>query len=140
MSTDSSWAQAHPDLIVGDEMVDSFMEFVRTRSENEVQDKAGQSQIEELAGIAEDMGWGEAVQESINQLRTSVEKEWDRPINSKLKPYLRRAIHRELVLRFKGRKAQLLEELQEDPQLAKAVQVLADQDRYARVLSAGEAE
>lgn len=140
VSTDSSWAQAHPELIVGDEMVDSFMEFVRTRSENEVQDKAGQSQIEELAGIAEDMGWGEAVQESINQLRTSVEKEWDRPINSKLKPYLRRAIHRELVLRFKGRKAQLLEELQEDPQLAKAVQVLADQDRYARVLSVGEAE
>jgi carboxyl-terminal processing protease len=140
VSTDSSWAQAHPELIVGDEMVDSFMEFVRTRSENEVQDKAGQSQIEELAGIAEDMGWGEAVQGSINQLRTSVEKEWDRPINSKLKPYLRRAIHRELVLRFKGRKAQLLEELQEDPQLAKAVQVLADQNRYARVLSVGEAE
>ena len=140
VSTDSSWALAHPELIVGDEMVDRFMEFVRATVENEARDKTGESQIEEIANIAEDMGWGDAVQESIHRLRISVEQEWDQPISSKLKPFLKSAIHRELVLRFKGRKAQLLEELREDPQLTKAMEVLADQNRYARVLSEGEVE
>ena len=134
VSTDSSWAEEHPGLTVSDEMVEGFMEFVQDRSLD--QGQKGLNQIEELEDLAEKMDWGEEVQESIHQLRAVVKQEWERRHSSKLEPYIKSALRRELILRFKGRKAQLLEELQQDVQLAKAIEVLADQDQYLGVLAA----
>ncbi len=135
VSTDSTWVENHLELlVVDDEMVNAFIEFAQSTDEDEVRIKTGLSQIEEIEGFAEDMGWGDKVQESIRQLRASVEQEWNQPLSSKLKPYVSNAIHRELVLRFKGRKVQLLEELQDDQQLAKAIEVLGNQDHYLEVL------
>ncbi len=135
---DSSWAEEHPSLTVSDEMIKSFMEFVQDRRLDQGQE--GLSQIEELADLAEEMDWGTAAQESIHQLRTAVKQEWEQRYSSKLEPYIKSALRRELVLRFRGRRAQLLEELQEDVQLAKAIEVLADQDQYLGVLAAEEAK
>ena len=140
VSTDSSWAEEHPSLTISDEMVKGFIEFVRTKDRGLDQGQEGLSQIEELEGLAEEMDWGEAAQELIHQLRVSVEQEWERRYSSKLEPYIKNALRRELVLRFRGRKAQLLEELQEDVQLAKAIEVLGDQDQYVGVLAAEKAE
>ena len=136
VSTDSSWAEEHPGLTVSDEMVEGFMEFVRTKDTSLDQGQKGLNQIEELEDLAEKMDWGEEVQESIHQLRAAVKQEWERRHSSKLEPYIKSALRRELILRFKGRKAQLLEELQQDVQLAKAIEVLADQDQYLGVLAA----
>ena len=119
---------------VGDEMVAAFMDFVRNKDESEDLELVGRSQIDEIINIAEDMGWGEAVQASLQQLQASVEQEWANPFNRKLEPYIKKALHRELVLRFQGRKAQRLDDLLNDPQLAKAIEVIADRERYARVL------
>ena len=138
VSTDSSWAEEHPDLTVSDEMVEGFMEFVQDRSLD--QGQKGLNQIEELEDLAEKMDWGEEVQESIHQLRAAVKQEWERRHSSELEPYVKGALRRELILRFKGRKAQLLEDLQQDVQLAKAIEVLADQDQYLGVLAAEEAK
>ena len=138
VSADSSWAEEHPSLTVSDEMIKSFMEFVQDRRLDQGQE--GLSQIEELADLAEEMDWGTAAQESIHQLRTAVKQEWEQRYSSKLEPYIKSALRRELVLRFRGRRAQLLEELQEDVQLAKAIEVLADQDQYLGVLAAEEAK
>ena len=138
VSTDSSWAEEHPSLTVSDEMVKGFIEFVRTK--NRSQGQEGLSQIEELESLAEEMDWDKAAQELIHQLRAAVEQEWERRYSSKLEPYIKNALRRELVLRFRGRKAQLLEELQEDVQLAKAVEVLGDQDQYLGVLAAEKAK
>ena len=140
VSTDSSWAEEHPSLTISDEMVKGFIEFVRTKDRSPDQGQEGLSQIEELEGLAEEMDWGKAAQELIHQLRVSVEQEWERRYSSKLEPYIKNALRRELVLRFRGRKAQLLEELQEDVQLAKAIEVLGDQDQYLGVLTAEKAE
>lgn len=140
VSTDSSWVEEHPSLTISDEMVKGFIEFVRTKDRSLDQGQEGLSQIEELEGLAEEMDWGEVAQELIHQLRVSVEQEWERRYSSKLEPYLKNALRRELVLRFRGRKAQLLEELQEDVQLAKAIEVLGDQDQYLGVLAAEKAE
>lgn len=140
VSTDSSWAEEHPSLTVSDEMVKGFIEFVRTKNRSLDQGQEGLSQIEELEGLAEEMDWGKAAQELIHQLRAAVEQEWERRYSSKLKPYIKNALRRELVLRFRGRKAQLLEELKEDVQLAKAVEVLGDQDQYLGVLAAEKAK
>lgn len=135
VSTDSTWVEEHLELLmVDDEMVNAFIEFAQSTDEDEVRIKTGLSQIEEIEGFAEDMGWGEQLQESIRQLRASVEQEWNQPLSSKLKPYISNAIHRELVLRFKGRKVQLLEELQDDQQLVKAIEVLENQDQYLEAL------
>jgi hypothetical protein len=41
-------------------------------------------------------------------------------------------------LRFRGRKTQLLEGLEQDQQLAKAVEVLVNQDQYFEVLADNE--
>lgn len=136
VSTDSSWVGEHPDLTASDEMVKSFMEFVRTKNRRLGQGQEGLSQIEELEDLAQEMDWGETAQESIYQLRAAVEQEWERRNSSKLEPYIRSALRRELILRFRGRKAQLLEELQEDVQLAKAIEVLTDQNQYLGVLAA----
>lgn len=140
VSTDSSWAEEHPSLTVSDEMVKGFIEFVRTKNRSLDQGQEGLSQIEELEGLAEEMDWGKAAQELIHQLRAAVEQEWERRYSSKLEPYIKNALRRELVLRFRGRKAQLLEELKEDVQLAKAVEVLGDQDQYLGVLAAEKAK
>ena len=140
VSADSSWAEEHPDLTVSDEMVAGFMEFVRTKDISLDQGQKGLNQIAELEDLAEKMDWGEAAQESIQQLRAAVKQEWERRYSSELEPYIKSALRRELILRFKGRKAQLLEELQEDVQLAKAIAVLADQDQYLGVLAAEEAK
>ena len=140
VSTDSSWAEEHPSLTVSDEMVKGFIEFVRTKNRSLDQGQEGLSQIEELEGLSEEMDWDKAAQELIHQLRAAVEQEWERRYSSKLEPYIKNALRRELVLRFRGRKAQLLEELQEDVQLAKAVEVLGDQDQYLGVLAAEKAK
>ena len=140
VSADSSWAEEHPDLTVSDEMVAGFMEFVRTKDRSLHQGQEGLSQIAELEDLAEKMDWGEAAQGSIHQLRAAVAQEWERRYSSKLEPYIKSALRRGLILRFRGRKAQLLEELQQDVQLAKAIEVLADQDQYSGVLAAGEAK
>lgn len=140
VSTDSSWAEEHPSLTVSDEMVNSFMKFVRTKDRSLNQGQEGLSQLEELADLAEEMDWGTAAQESLHQLQVAVGKEWEQRYSSKLEPYIKSALRRELVLRFRGRKAQLLEELQEDVQLAKAIEVLGDQDKYLGVLATEEAK
>ncbi len=140
VSADSSWAEEHPDLTVSDEMVAGFMEFVRTKDISLDQGRKGLNQIAELEDLAEKMDWSEAAQESIQQLRAAVKQEWERRYSSELEPYIKSALRRELILRFRGRKAQLLEELQEDVQLAKAIEVLADQDQYLGVLAAEEAK
>ena len=140
VSTDSSWAEEHPSLTVSDEMVKSFMEFVRTKDRSLDQGQEGLIQIEELEDLAEEMDWGKDAQELIHQLRAAVKQEGEQQYSSKLEPYIKSALRRELILRFRGRKAQLLEELQEDVQLAKAIEVLADQDQYLGVLAAEEAK
>ncbi|MCE2448200.1 MAG: S41 family peptidase [Candidatus Latescibacteria bacterium] len=140
VSADSSWAEEHPGLTVSDEMVAGFMEFVRTKDISLDQGQKGLNQIAELEDLAEEMDWGMAAQESIHQLRAAVKQEWERRYSSELEPYIKGALRRELILRFKGRKAQLLAGLQEDVQLAKAIEVLADQDRYLGVLAAEEAK
>ena len=140
VSADSSWAEEHPDLTVSDEMVAGFMEFVHTKDISLDQGQKGLNQIADLEDLAEKMDWGEAVQESIQQLRAAVKQEWELRYSSELEPYIKSALRRELILRFRGRKAQLLEGLQEDVQLAKAIEVLADQDQYLGVLAAEEAK
>ena len=140
VSADSAWAEEHPNLTVSDEMVEGFMEFVRTKNRNPYQGQEGLSQIAELEELAKKMDWGETAQESIDQLQAAVTQEWERRYSSKLDPYIRSALRRELILRFKGRKAQLLAELQQDVQLAKAIEVLADQDQYLGVLAVEEAK
>ena len=140
VSTDSSWAEEHPDLTVCDEMVEGFMEFVRTKDIGLDQGQKGLNQIADLEDLAEKMDWGEAAQESIQQLRVAVKQEWERRYSSELEPYIKSALRRELILRFRGRKAQLLEGLQEDVQLAKAIEVLADREQYLGVLAAEEAK
>ena len=140
VSADSAWAEEHPDLSVSDEMVEGFMEFVRTKNKSLYHGQEGLSQIAELEDLAKKMDWGEPAQESIDQLRDAVTQEWGRRYSSELEPYIKSALRRELILRFRGRKAQLLAELQQDMQLAKALEVLADQDQYSGVLAAEEAK
>lgn len=140
VSTDSSWAEEHPSLTVGNEMVNSFMKFVRTKDRSLSQVQEGLIQIEELEDLAAEMAWGKDAQELIHQLRAAVKQGGKQRYSSKLEPYIKSALRRELILRFRGRKAQLLEELQEDVQLAKAIEVLADQDQYLGVLAAEEAK
>jgi hypothetical protein len=67
-------------------------------------------------------------------LGKAFEAEWRKGFTAKLEPDIRLGLQRELVLRFKGKKAQQLAELEDDPQLTEAVKFLKDKQIYEEAL------
>lgn len=120
------------DLQVDDEMLNSFREFVRQKNEEDGYD-IGKDQLQALKEIAEELGWSE-VKSSLDGLNQAFAAERKKGFTTKLEPDIRLALQKELVLRFKGRKAQQLAELEDDPQLVKAIELLTDKRIYEETL------
>jgi len=116
------------DLQVDELMLNSFKEFVREKNDAEGYDM-GRDQLNALKDIADELGWVE-VESSLDGLDKAFAAEWKKGFTTKLEPYIRLGLQRELVLRFKGRKAQQLAELEVDPQLAEAIKILKDRQIY----------
>ncbi len=120
------------DLQVDEEMLNSFREFVRQKNEEDGYGM-GRDQLQALKEITEELGWSE-VGSSLDDLNKAFEAEWRRGFTTKLESDIRLFLQRELVLRFKGRKAQQLAELQDDPQLVEAIKILMDKRIYEEAL------
>ena len=120
------------DLQVDDEMLNSFRGFVRQKNEEDGYD-IGEDQLQALKEIAEELGWSE-VKSSLDGLNRAFAAERMKGFTTKLEPDIRLALQKELVLRFKGRKAQQLAELEDDPQLVKAIELLLDKRIYEETL------
>jgi carboxyl-terminal processing protease len=120
------------DLQVDDKMLNSFREFVRQKNEEDGYD-IGKDQLHALKEIAEELGWSE-VKSSLDGLNRAFAAERMKGFTTKLEPDIRLALQKELILRFKGRKAQQLAELEDDPQLVKAIELLLDKRIYEETL------
>ena len=114
-------------------MLDSFKEFVRLANKRDEYD-LGSNQLISLRKMADEMGWKETVP-LLRELEQVFERERGEGFTLGLEPEIRLGLERELELRFKGKKAQQLFDLQNDTQLEKAVAVLSDASRYKETLA-----
>ena len=141
VSTDTTRITSLTQAELEEEMVAQFKEFQRQREATDDHARIAVSrELEALRNLAEEMGWGEAVGESIDRMDRVVEDEIRRGFTSKLDPYIRKALRRELALRLKGRQAQLRASLKKDPQLVEAIDLLVDGERYSQLLAKGGRE
>ncbi len=126
-------AHEQEELLVDEDMIESFKAFVRQKNEQDDYD-IGQDQLKALKEIAEELGWME-VESSLEVLGNAFSEEQKKGFTPKLESYIRTALRRELVLHFQGRKAEMLVELEEDSQLAEAIRVLLDREIYEQALA-----
>jgi carboxyl-terminal processing protease len=120
------------ELLADGDMTESFKTFVRHRNERDGYD-IGQGQLKALKNIVEEFGWVE-IESSLEGLDKAFNEEQKKGFTPKLESYIHTALRRELVLRFQGRKAEMLVALEEDSQLAEAIRVLLDREIYERAL------
>jgi carboxyl-terminal processing protease len=120
------------ELLADGDMTESFKTFVRQRNERDGYD-IGQGQLKALKNIVEEFGWVE-IESSLEGLDKAFNEEQKKGFTPKLESYIHTALRRELVLRFQGRKAEMLVALEEDSQLAEAIRVLLDREIYERAL------
>lgn len=115
-----------------DEMVNSFREFVQQANKEDHYD-FGSDQFKSLREIIDELGWLE-VSLSLDKLEGSFEKERNKGFTEALEGEIRWGLEKELVLRYRGKKAQQRLELRGDPQLEKALEVLSNAKEYMEAL------
>ncbi len=115
-----------------DEMVNSFREFVQQANKEDHYD-FGSDQFKSLREIIDELGWLE-VSLSLDKLEGSFEKERNKGFTDALEGEIRWGLEKELVLRYRGKKAQQRLELRGDPQLEKALEVLSNAKEYMEAL------
>ena len=118
---------------VDKQMMDSFREFVRLANEKDEYD-IGSNQLISLREMVDEMGWKE-VSPLLRELERAFERERGGGFTEELEPEIRLGLKRELVLRFDGKRAQQLLDLQNDAQFEKAVAVLSDVSKYKETLA-----
>ena len=116
-------------------MVEAFREFV---PDSILAANDGRRELSELRQRAGGAGWGESAKAMLDSLENILKSRAMIPAFSpKVEPYVRASLRRELALRLHGRRASLLAELEEDPQLEEAVTLIKDGERFRRLLAGG---
>lgn len=115
---------------VDDEVLDQFRDYLevedftyRTRAERV---------IEELASDLREAGYSDTLDE-LEVLRIEVENEKEDDFDRHA-PRLRERLRREILARYTGQSEQIRASLETDPQLAKALELLGDDEAYLAVL------
>ena len=137
VSRDSVLANSGVVPEVDDAMLRAFEAFCRDANTSFKTQKTGQRELDAIRSLAEEMGWESSLQTSLEILENGIGVERARGINTKLEPYVKIALERELTLRLIGRRASLLIALEEDAQLQEAIRLLQDTQRYKQVLKEG---
>ena len=122
-------------LEVGHSMVEAFREFV---PDSIFAANDGRRELDDLRQRAGTTGWGEPAAAMLDSLEGILQRRAMVPAFSpQVEPYIRTSLRRELALRLQGRRASLLAELEEDPQLEEAVTLINDLERFRRLLAGG---
>lgn len=119
---------------VDETMMESFRVFLGEAVPHSVFSNPGRREIDTLRKVADDMGWGAMVLDSIDRLEEAIEQEFARGFSPKLEGYIRAALEREISLRVEGPEAHLRTGLDRDPQLEEAIDLLQNLKRYRQVL------
>jgi carboxyl-terminal processing protease len=116
-------------------MVEAFRAFV---PDSILAANDGRRELSELRQRAGAAGWGKSAKAMLDSLENILKSRAMIPAFSpKVEPYVRASLRRELALRLHGRRASLLAELEEDPQLEEAVTLIKDGERFRRLLAGG---
>jgi len=90
----------------------------------------GREELDSLRRLSSSAGWDEAVLAAIDTLDSALVRHRAAGFPSHLESYVRAGLKRELFLRIEGRRASLLVDLEIDPQVRAAVDLLADDEQY----------
>lgn len=116
-------------------MLEAFREFV---PDSILAENHGLRELQDLRNQAFAAGWGESANSMLDSLEKTLQSKASAPAFSpRVEPYIRASLRRELALRLHGRRASLLAELEEDPQLEEAVTLIKDRERFRRLLAGG---
>ena len=119
---------------VDETMIESFRGFLGEAVPHSVFSDPGSRELDSLRKIADDMGWGPLVLDSIDRLEEAIEQEFARGFSPKLEGYIRAALKREISLRWKDLKLISVPALTGTPSWEEAIDLLQDLKRYRQVL------
>ena len=121
----------------GPEMMAAFWEYLAKSDFLSSNSRAIRREFDRLKELVDEMGWDQEVGASIDSVATLATVRVDGGFSDQLAPHILRRLNRELALRLKGRREQLRVDLEQDPMLEEAIEVLMDLTRYWQVLEKG---
>ena len=136
VAADSSLIQmAEPE--VDQAMMEAFTRYLVEKIEDNEFHRPGQQELKNLKNMAAELQWNAAIRLALEQLELEIEADFLQSLEIQLKPHIRAGLKRELALRLKGKSASLRVELETDPQLWAAINLLIDVGRYSQLLQVG---
>jgi carboxyl-terminal processing protease len=139
----TTWVGETDDTIVDvdDDMLHAFRAFADTSEAAKARREHTRSELQDLRTLASHAGWDGSILARIDSLEAAVDRqEAALPLTDEVLPYVRAALRRELAVRTDGRRASLLVDLDTDPQVLAAIDLLRDAARYRRLLQATAAD
>lgn len=134
----TDWAQKHPQIAppeqfkISDADYDAFKEFVKSKDFE--YDQVSARSLQQLKGVMEFEGYLETASDEFKALENKLKPNLDRDLDL-FEEEIRRLIETEIVKRYYFQKGVLINELQQDDVLKKAIEVLKNEDAYNAILS-----
>lgn len=134
----TDWALKHKSIAspetftITDEDYDSFKEFVKSKDFQ--YDRMSEKSMESLKEIMEFEGYMKYADEQFKALEAMLVPNLDRDLET-FKPDIIKQINTEIIRRYYFQKGEYIYTLKNDKELAKAVEVLNNQEQYKKTLS-----
>ena len=114
---------------------DAFAEYiVKRKLEEKIEDQQVRLHIDALVSFAGEFGWSEVV-DNLEKFGDELDLAIKHGLMTKMRPFISAALKRELVLRSHGKKALIKHDLLEDNQFGQAIEILADREKYKKILA-----
>ena len=123
------------DFKLTDEDYDSFKEFVKGRKFT--YDRQSESMLKTLKELAEFEGYMEGASKEFEALEKKLNHNLDRDLDHFSKQ-IKRFVSQEIVTRYFFQRGACMQRLKNDKQLDKAIEVLKNEEQYAKILSVEE--
>ncbi len=121
--------------IVDEVMLNAFAEYIVNRKlGKKIEDQYVRLHLDALTSLAHEFGWIEVVN-TLEQLGNELDFSIRQGLMTKMKPFIRSALKRELVLRSYGKQALTKHDLLEDSQFSRAIEILEDRKKYKNILA-----
>ena len=119
---------------VDEVMLNAFAEYILNRKlEKKIEDEYVRVHLDALISVADEFGWIEVVT-ALRELGNELDFSIRQGLMTKLKPFIKSALNRELVLHFYGQKALIKHDLLDDNQFSRAIEILEDSRKYKNIL------
>lgn len=119
---------------VDEVMLNAFAEYILNRKlEKKIEDEYVRLHLDALISVADEFGWIEVVT-ALRELGNELDFSIRQGLMTKLKPFIKSALNRELVLHFYGQKALIKHDLLDDNQFSRAIEILEDSRKYKNIL------